>query len=91
MKKLFILLVTIILLYSCNTKDGNLVIATENEFRKEIKIHCEKAYFEGQRDALNNDIRIKLSKDSIYIWIKSPWNDDTKPEFIPSYLDTKNN
>ena len=34
----------------------------------------EQAYFEGQKDALEGDIRIKLVSDSTYVWIKSPWN-----------------
>ena len=91
MKKIFMLLITVILLYSCNEKDGNIVIGTEKDFKHELKILCEKAYFDGQRDVLNKDIRIKLNKDSTYIWIKSPWDNGEKPEYIPSYLDTKSN
>lgn len=48
----------------------------------------EKAYFEGQRDAINGDVKIKL-EDSIYVWTKSPWNDGRKPKFNPSKKDTK--
>lgn len=35
--------------------------------------------FEGQKDAINGDIRIEMIKDSTYIWVKSPW-DDSKEE-----------
>lgn len=45
----------------------------------------EMAYFEGQRDALENDIRIKRSQDSCWIWTRSPWDDDTQPVFDPSF------
>lgn len=34
----------------------------------------EQAYFEGQKDTLEGDIRIKLINDSTYVWIKSPWD-----------------
>ncbi len=41
----------------------------------------ENAYFEGQRDALNGDVRIKLDKANRWMWIKSPWNDiEVKPD-----------
>lgn len=36
----------------------------------------EYAYVKGQADALNNDIRIKMSStDSTWILIKLPWDD----------------
>jgi len=83
MKKLII--IVLLLLTSC---DYALVSKTKTE--EQITIALEKAYFEGQRDAINGDIRIKLSKDSVYNWIKSPWNESTKPIYNPTYLDTKN-
>lgn len=70
------------LLTSCN---DNTIMS-----RKEIITMCEQCYFEGQKDAINGDIRIKLNKDSVYMWIKSPWNDDSAPIFMPTYLDTNN-
>lgn len=36
----------------------------------------EESYFEGQRDALNDDIRIDILRDC---WIKSPWDQGKKP------------
>jgi len=48
-----------------------------------------KAYFEGQRDAINGDIRIAI-KDSTYIWIKSCWDDGAIPLFTPTQDDTYN-
>jgi hypothetical protein len=66
---------------------------TQNENFNKIQILCEIAYYEGQKDAINNDIRIKLLKDnkdnSFYVWIKSPWNTDKEPtiNFIPNDLD----
>ena len=49
----------------------------------EITESAEIGYFEGQKDAMNGDIRIKISKDSCYYWYKSPWDDNTKPIYIP--------
>ena len=51
----------------------------------DLKQALEQAYFEGQKDVLNNDIRIKLNNDSCYIWTKSPWDDGTPPMYNPSY------
>ena len=45
----------------------------------------EQAYFEGQRDALENDVRIKRNQDSCWIWIKSPWDNNEQPIFEPSF------
>jgi hypothetical protein len=44
---------------------------------------AEKAYYEGQVDALTGDIRITLNNDSIYVWNKSPWDSGKKPIFDP--------
>lgn len=46
----------------------------------------EEAYFEGQRDAINGDIRIEKNSDGVYYWKKSCWNDGTEPIFKPTYL-----
>lgn len=56
---------------------------------KQLQKICEEAYFEGQKDALNGDIRIKLDKDSCYHWVKSPWNNGRIPDYNPTYLESK--
>lgn len=43
----------------------------------------EYGYFEGQRDALNGDIRIQWTGEN-YIWIKSCWNDGRTPVYDPT-------
>ena len=43
---------------------------------------AERAYYEGQVDALKGDIRVQ-KVDSTYVWIKSPWDDGTKVTFNP--------
>ena len=51
---------------------------------------CEYAYFEGQKDALSGDVRIKFDNESDkWIWIKSPWNGGTSPIFIPTSENNK--
>ncbi len=81
MKILLILLFTMtILLFSCN-----YAIVGKDELQSTL----EEAYFEGQRDAINDDVRIKLNNDSYYVWIKSPWDSNRKPIFNPTYLNTK--
>ena len=48
----------------------------------------EHAYFEGQRDAVNGDVRIRLD-DSVYVWKKSPWDDGKAPLYSPDVEDSK--
>ncbi len=44
----------------------------------------EEAYFEGQKDAINQDIRIEKDEQGTYHWAKSCWDDGTKPIFDPA-------
>ena len=78
--KLYFLITLAIILTSCD-----YAIVREKELQKV----CEEAYFEGQKDALNDDVRIKLDKDSCYHWIKSPWNNKKMPIYNPTYLESK--
>lgn len=52
-------------------------------FESYHKQDIEVAYFEGQRDALEGDIRI-FKVDSCYIWIKSPWSSGEAPIYNPN-------
>ena len=45
----------------------------------------EYSYFEGQKDALNGDIKIKKNNDSCWIWMETPWESGRPPIFNPSY------
>jgi hypothetical protein len=58
--------------------------------QKDFTERLEKAYFEGQRDVINGDVRIKMNKDSCFVWTKSPWDNKDNPIYIPTYFDTKN-
>lgn len=58
-----------------------LLTSCESDIRKAM----EQSYFEGQKDALNNDVRIKRNHDSCWIWIDSPWNNGRQPIFDPSF------
>ena len=78
--KLYFLITLTIMLTSC---DYGIVR------KKELQKVCEEAYFEGQKDVLNGDVRIKLDKDSCYYWIKSPWNNKKMPIYNPTYLESK--
>jgi len=78
MKK--ILFVLFIFLLSCSKeKDNDLYL-----------YQLERAYFEGQKDVLNGDIRIKLDNDSNYIWDKSPWDNNDLPIYDPCLEYSKN-
>jgi len=76
MKKVYVVvcLLFVMLFTSC-------YVQTEKELYK----LCEQAYFEGQRDALEGDVRIKKDDNGCWIWTKSPWNSNREPEFDPSF------
>lgn len=57
--------------------------ATNTEKLKVTEL-LENCYFEGQKDALNGNIRIKQTKDGCWVWTKSCWDNGTKPIFNPS-------
>ena len=75
-KHIFYLLLTTVLITSC----GYGVYKNDDLYEK-----LEQAYFEGQRDALENDVRIKRNADSCWIWTKSPWDNNRAPIFDPSF------
>jgi hypothetical protein len=52
---------------------------------KLVAISEEWAYFEGQKEAINGDVRIKYDSESkTYSWTKSCWDDGMTPTFDPS-------
>lgn len=51
-----------------------------------VKSGFEEAYFEGQKDALEGDIRIRKNSDGCWIWTKSCWDSGTQPTFNPSIV-----
>lgn len=55
----------------------------------ELEKSMEYAYFEGQRDYCEGDIRIGIV-DSYYVWIKTPWNNGQAPKFVPININIKN-
>lgn len=80
--KNLILLLSIFIFGSCN-----LVVVNKKTLAKKLdsvmKYQMEEVYYEGQIDALNNDIRITKVYSNCYIWNKSPWDKGTKPYFNP--------
>lgn len=79
--KYIILILFALIISSC------IRIVTEDQM---IEL-AEVAYFEGQRDAISGDVRIKLGSDSVYYWAKSPWDCNyRRVTFNPTYLDSKN-
>lgn len=43
----------------------------------------EAAYFEGQKDAINGDIRIQHDGNCNYSWKSSPWDSGMETTFDP--------
>lgn len=48
----------------------------------DVTILMEYAYFEGQKDMLNGDIKIS-GYDGKYTWTGSPWDSGKQPIYIP--------
>lgn len=78
------LLFLFILFLFCGCKNNDNPFSKYGERGEILRGLLEMAYFEGQKDAIEGDIRIKLMEDSIYVWSKSPWEDGTKPVYIPT-------
>lgn len=53
----------------------------EQKLDEIIRQKMEIAYFEGQKDAINGDIRIEKNTDTSWIWIESPWDSGREPIF----------
>ena len=81
MKTNLILILFLVIITSCVKEDK--VILENHDHSMTIKEAMEYAYFEGQKDCLNGDIRIQQVDDSSYIWIASPWDDGDEPTFKP--------
>lgn len=89
MKKI-IFLSLIIILFSCcdnikNISKSGFYILNLEKVDSLVKQQMEYAYFEGQKDAINGDVRIEQLNDTQYIWTKSCWDgkiDLPKPDTI---------
>lgn len=53
----------------------------EQKLDEIIQQKMEYAYFEGQKDAINGNIRIEKNTDTSWIWIESPWDGGREPIF----------
>jgi hypothetical protein len=62
-----------------NHTDSNKV----NEVQQKI---AEYSFFEGQRSAINNDIRIAKDDSGYWVWTKSPNRDGKEPKFNLKWL-----
>jgi hypothetical protein len=74
-------LVAILLLVMFGLKESK---ALKSELKTSLKELAEASYFEGQKSALEKDIRIKkvwVNGEFIYVWIRSPWDDGTMPVY----------
>lgn len=54
-------------------------VGSRGDTALEAKKAYERAYFEGQRDAMTGDIRIRKIDNRTYVWTRAPYNDTTKP------------
>lgn len=83
MKKIILLVIVIITFVSCNY----IIVDADEVNKKHTSILtkvAEEAYFEGQKDYMNGDIRIEKLWDSTYVWSRSPWDSGAEPIFKPN-------
>jgi len=81
---IFIVITLILILFG-------MTIIVKNEDKQENKsrtILIEYGYYEGQKDAINGDIRLIEVKDTnrdtvMWIWTSSPWDNGQKPLYQP--------
>jgi len=79
MKHVFLILLLSLTLSSCTDK---------KQFEDLLNLSLEEAYFEGQKDVIEGDIRIKKDNSGDWIWTKSPWDNGRKPIFVPKFQKT---
>lgn len=73
--KLIIMKIVIILVLCLFWTGCDSYIGSRDRTINEASRLVELAYFEGQRDALEGDIRIKYDEQfKCWRWIKTPWN-----------------
>jgi hypothetical protein len=75
MKAIILFLFLLLIIVGCTNNDN--VISVQNLDTKKLSriiiAKMEYAYFEGQKDYQNNDIRIGWDFDNGYYWKASPW------------------
>ena len=76
MKTLFIGSIIIVALYSATLIDQRNIDKANTEISKVVKEKMEYAYYEGQKDALEGDIRIEKLSTGKWVPIKSVWNEE---------------
>ena len=87
MKKILVLFIGLMLLLPLGCSNKSNQAAQLRHLQKKM----EMAYFEGQRDYANSDIRIAFVYktplgEGHWKWIKSPWDGGKKWIFKPSML-----
>ena len=93
-KSIFYSIITIVTLTFIITQVYLHDMHVERKYKSDLDITnelyslAEQGYYEGQKDALNGDIRIVMVKDTVkdsvkWVWSKSPWDDNRKPIFKP--------
>jgi hypothetical protein len=51
------------------------------ELKEEVLKVVEHSYAQGQLDALHGDWRVQEVSTTQWYWVKSPWDDGSKPRF----------
>jgi hypothetical protein len=65
--------ITIIILLALMA-GGCVPVLTSKDKIQEV---VEEAYFEGQKDAIQGDVRIRKNSDGCWVWTKSCWDNSS--------------
>lgn len=74
-------MVSVVIFATKNNKERDNKLSSS--IQQVLKKEAERAYFEGQRDAIEGDIRIKKTKKNCWVWTKSCWDSGTPTEYVP--------
>ena len=75
------ILIGVVSLFIIGTMISFLFTVDKQKLDEIIQQKMEYAYFEGQKDAINGDIRIEKNTDTSWIWVESPWDGGKQPIF----------
>jgi hypothetical protein len=65
--------VVVLPIWFLNSKESEIKVSSTDTKLEIVKL-AERAYADGQRDAMEGVIRIEIVNDSQIVFIKSPWD-----------------
>ena len=76
--------VVLAVLVGCSSDVITLNNMTSKQFKDILDRKMEYAYFEGQKDCIEGNIKIEWTFDGKWEWKGTPWDGDHKPKWNPN-------